>query len=82
MDEKQAAMMKQKGDDNNPFKWLAILNAYAEKGELPNKDKEEVKMESITASDITAVLNKILDDAKRRDIVVKSIPEEKRVWKH
>ncbi len=82
LDEKQKAMMKQGNDDNNPFKWLAILNAYAENGELPNENREEVKMESITADDVTAVLNKILDNAKRRDIVVKSIPEEKRVWKH
>ncbi|MBS9766384.1 MAG: insulinase family protein [Flavobacteriaceae bacterium] len=84
LDEKQAEMMtKGAGNDtDNPFQWLAILNAYAEKGELPNKNKEKVKSESITFNDVVAVLNKILDNAKHRDIVIKSIPEEKREWKH
>ena len=46
------------------------------------KQKDEVKIADVTASDVAAVLKKLLNEGKRRDIVVKSIAPEDKKWEH
>ena len=36
----------------------------------------------ITVSDLSAILKKLLDEGKRRDIVVKSLAPEDKKWEH
>ena len=66
--------------------WIALLNAYAETGKVPDLTKkapgQEVKVSAVTAQDLSALLKKLLDEGKRRDIVVKSIAPEAKTWEH
>ena len=67
--------------------WIALLNAYAETGKAPDLTKkgatsQEVKVSAITAQDLSSLLKKLLDEGKRRDIVVKSIAPEAKQWEH
>lgn len=74
------------GDELGLGSWIALLSAYAETGKTPdpkaNKAKNEVRIADITAKDVSAVLSKLLDGAKRRDIVVKSLAPEDKKWEH
>ena len=56
-------------------------------GKAPNLSKkgtplESVKISAVTAQDLSALLKKLLDEGKRRDIVVKSIAPEAKTWEH
>ena len=42
------------------------------------KRKDEVSIADITVSDLSAILKKLLDEGKRRDIVVKSLAPKTR----
>jgi len=41
-----------------------------------------VSIADITVSDLSALLRKLLEQGKRRDIVVKSLAPEDRKWEH
>ena len=77
---------KQLGDKLGLDVWIALLSSYAETGVVPSmkaqKQKDEVKIADVTASDVAAVLKKLLNEGKRRDIVVKSIAPEDKKWEH
>ena len=67
--------------------WIALLNAYAETGKAPDLSKktttgQEVKVSEVTAQDVSSLLKKLLDEGKRRDIVVKSLAPEAKTWEH
>lgn len=68
----------------DPIVWLGILNLYAEQGdgwnEANRKTGNEFLVEQITRTELAETLKHILDGAKKRDIVVKSVPLEKRHW--
>lgn len=70
--------------DADPLIWLMLVNAYIENSELPNSERETEAelLEGITAEDIVAVAQKVLTDAKHREIVVKSTPIENIEWVH
>lgn len=83
----EAQRDKQAGDKLGLGVWIALLSSYAETGVLPSlqggkKTQGEVKVADVTASDLSAVLKKLLDTGKRRDIVVKSLAPEARSWEH
>lgn len=65
---------------------IALLNMYMESQHLPEayhvEDTATVSYQEITRDDITAVANRLFDGAKVRDIVLKSLPPERREWKH
>lgn len=69
----------------NPFFWMAVLNAYMESGksdiEEPSQDKDDL-FAQLTIKDVANLAQKILNGAKKRDIMVKAIPAENRVWEH
>ena len=77
---------KQLGDKLGLDVWIALLSSYAETGIVPSmkaqKQKDEVKIADVTASDVASVLKKLLNEGKRRDIVVKSIAPEDKKWEH
>ena len=77
---------KQLGDKLGLDVWIALLSSYAETGVVPSmkaqKQKDEVKIADVTASDVASVLKKLLNEGKRRDIVVKSIAPEDKKWEH
>lgn len=68
--------------------WIALLNAYAETGKAPRPLQEdryrsgESKVSEVTAQDVSSLLKKLLDEGKRRDIVVKSLAPETKTWEH
>ena len=62
-------------EETDPLLWLAILNAYVEGNQLVAKEKlEVVDYRTITRQDVADIINKLLDGAKKREIVVKSKP--------
>ena len=83
----EEAEEKAAGDGMGLGVWIALLNAYAETGKTPDLTKkgatsQEVKVSAITAQDVSSLLKKLLDEGKRRDIVVKSIAPEAKQWEH
>lgn len=83
----EEAEEKAAGDGIGLGVWIALLNAYAETGKAPDLTKkgatsQEVKVSAITAQDVSSLLKKLLDEGKRRDIVVKSIAPEAKQWEH
>lgn len=82
----EAQREKQTGDKLGLGVWIALLSSYAETGVVPSlqgkKPQDEVKVADITAADLSAVLKKLLESGKRRDIVVKSLAPEDRPWEH
>ena len=83
----EEAEEKATGDGMGLGVWIALLNAYAETGKAPDLTKkgatsQEVKVSAITAQDVSSLLKKLLDEGKRRDIVVKSIAPEAKQWEH
>ena len=83
----EEAEEKAAGDGMGLGVWIALLNAYAETGKAPDLTKkgatsQEVKVSAITAQDLSSLLKKLLDEGKRRDIVVKSIAPEAKQWEH
>ena len=82
----EAEREKQAGDKIDLGVWIALLNSYAETGKVPDlkagKRKDEVSIADITVSDLSALLRKLLEQGKRRDIVVKSLAPEDRKWEH
>ena len=83
----EEAEEKAAGDGMGLGVWIALLNAYAETGKAPDRTKkgatsQEVKVSAITAQDVSSLLKKLLDEGKRRDIVVKSIAPEAKQWEH
>ena len=83
----EEAEEKAAGDGMSLGVWIALLNAYAETGKAPDLTKkgatsQEVKVSAITAQDVSSLLKKLLDEGKRRDIVVKSIAPEAKQWEH
>jgi len=82
----EAEREKQAGDKIDLGVWIALLNSYAETGVVPDmkaeKRKDEVSIADITVSDLSAILKKLLDEGKRRDIVVKSLAPEDKKWEH
>ena len=83
----EEAEEKAAGDGIGLGVWIALLNAYAETGKAPDLTKkgatsQEVKVSAITAQDLSSLLKKLLDEGKRRDIVVKSIAPEAKQWEH
>ena len=83
----EEAEEKAVGDSMGLGVWIALLNAYAETGKAPDLTKkgatsQEVKVSAITAQDVSSLLKKLLDEGKRRDIVVKSIAPEAKQWEH
>ena len=83
----EEAEEKAAGDGMGLGVWIALLNAYAETGKAPDLTKkgatsQEVKISAITAQDVSSLLKKLLDEGKRRDIVVKSIAPEAKQWEH
>ena len=62
-------------EETDPLLWLAILNAYVEGNQQIAKEKPEVvDYRTITRQDVADIINKLLDGAKKREIVVKSKP--------
>ena len=83
----EEAEEKAAGDGMGLGVWIALLNAYAETGKAPDLTKkgatsQDVKVSAITAQDLSSLLKKLLDEGKRRDIVVKSIAPEAKQWEH
>ena len=83
----EEAEEKAAGDGMGLGVWIALLNAYAETGKTPDLTKKgatspEVKVSAITAQDLSSLLKKLLDEGKRRDIVVKSLAPEDKKWEH
>ncbi|WP_455109022.1 M16 family metallopeptidase [Porphyromonas sp.] len=82
----EEAEEKAAGNELGLGDWIALLNAYAETGKAPDLSKkapgQEVKVSAVTAQDLSALLKKLLDEGKRRDIVVKSIAPEAKTWEH
>lgn len=82
----EEAEEKAAGNELGLGDWIALLNAYAETGKVPDLSKkapgQEVKVAAVTAQDLSALLKKLLDEGKRRDIVVKSIAPEAKTWEH
>nr|WP_314661398.1 insulinase family protein [uncultured Porphyromonas sp.] len=82
----EEAEEKAAGNELGLGDWIALLNAYAETGKVPDLSKkapgQEVKVSAVTAQDLSALLKKLLDEGKRRDIVVKSIAPEAKTWEH
>nr|WP_314439344.1 insulinase family protein [uncultured Porphyromonas sp.] len=82
----EEAEEKAAGNELGLGDWIALLNAYAETGKVPNLSKkapgQKVKVSAVTAQDLSALLKKFLDEGKRRDIVVKSIAPEAKTWEH
>ena len=83
----EEAEEKAAGDGMGLGVWIALLNAYAETGKAPDLTKrgatsQEVKVSAITAQDLSSLLKKLLDEGKRRDIVVKSLAPEAKTWEH
>ena len=83
----EEAEEKAAGDGMGLGVWIALLNAYAETGKAPDLTKkgatsQEVKVSAITAQDLSSLLKKLLDEGKRRGIVVKSIAPEAKQWEH
>ena len=82
----EEAEEKAAGNELGLGDWIALLNAYAETGKAPDLSKkapgQEVKVSAVTAQDLSALLKKLLDEGKRRDIVVKSIAPEEKTWEH
>ena len=82
----EEAEEKTAGNELGLSDWIALLNAYAETGKAPDLSKkapgQEVKVSAVTAQDLSALLKKLLDEGKRRDIVVKSIAPEAKTWEH
>ncbi len=69
---------------NDPMLWLAILNSYAEQGDAWNisdaKIKTDFSIGKVTRMELAEIFKKILDGAKKRDIVVKSNPLTNSHW--
>ncbi len=69
---------------NDPMLWLAILNSYAEQGDSWNisdaKIKTDFSIGNVTRMELAEIFKKILDGAKKRDIVVKSNPLTNSHW--
>lgn len=83
--EAMAVKSKESEAQANPMMWLAILNAYAENRDILNDDEKtpnDDPIESLTSADVSSIAQKLIDGAKRRDIVVKSIAPEEKSWKH
>ena len=82
----EEAEEKAAGNELGLGDWIALLNAYAETGKVPDLSKkapgQEVKVSTVTAQDLSALLKKLLDEGKHRDIVVKSIAPEAKTWEH
>ena len=82
----EEAEEKAAGNELGLGDWIALLNAYAETGKAPDLSKkapgQEVKVSAVTAQDLSSLLKKLLDEGKRRDIVVKSIAPEAKTWEH
>lgn len=61
----------------NPLLWLVILNSYMENGVMPDL-KEELSpdyVEKITRDDVIRAAKKLMEGAKKREIVVKAIAQ-------
>lgn len=84
--EKQQEVAGLDNEETNPGFWLVVLNAYVEESKLPDTGDKQVAEDDafsqLTRADVAAVVRKILDGAKKRDITVKSIPVENRDWEH
>lgn len=82
--EAEERMAEQDGDrtENDPMLWLALLNSYAENGKVPDNGKTagDISYANLTPKDVSSLLNKILDGAKKRDITVKSLPATNGVY--
>lgn len=61
---------------------LAALNIYAETGEIPNLEKQndEYNAKDITTQNVTTLAEKIINNARFRDITIKSLPQHKHNW--
>ncbi|MFQ7114534.1 hypothetical protein [Hallella bergensis] len=61
---------------SDPMLWMGALNVYAEQGHVPNlTDNSEASVyEHLTPEQVAAVANKVLEGARHRDIVVRSLP--------
>lgn len=73
--EQKAQAATDNQEETDPILWLAILNAYVEGNQDVTKEKPEVvDYRTITRKDVADVISKLLDGAKKREIVVKSKP--------
>ena len=78
------------GDDeslqNHPLMWMARLNYLAEEGKMEEISETAKKgpvksiFETVTPEDVTVVANKVMQDARYREFIVKSLPHENRQW--
>lgn len=61
----------------NPLLWIVLLNTYVETGEVPSikSDFSSEDIEKISKEDVINLSKKIMDGAKKRDIVVKSFKQ-------
>ena len=61
---------------SDPMLWMGALNVYAEQGQVPNlADNSEASVyEHLTPEQVAAVATKVLEGARHRDIVVRSLP--------
>ncbi|MDO4771518.1 pitrilysin family protein [Porphyromonas sp.] len=61
----------------NPLLWLVILNSYVEDGVLPDlkADFSPEHVENVTRNDVINAGKKLMDGAKKREIVVKAIAQ-------
>ena len=77
VDEEQSGAASQSNSD--PSVWMALLNIYAETGnELsPNDNAASAPVfKTLTPQDITAVVMKVMTNAKQREIIVKPAAQE------
>lgn len=74
--ERRQADRKRDKEMADPLSWLALLNAYAENGKVTQAEVNtpDAPDEDLTKKDISALMDKLLKDAKKRDITVKSLP--------
>lgn len=59
----------------NPLLWLVLLNSYVETGTMPDLKAEFASdnIEKITRDDVLSAAKKLMDGAKKREIVVKAV---------
>ena len=71
---------------NHPLMWMARLNYLAEEGKMEDSSEEAKKrpvqsvFETVTSEDVTAIANKVMQNARYREFTVKSLPQENRQW--
>lgn len=71
---------------NHPLMWMARLNYLAEEGKMEDSSEKAKKrtvqsvFETVTPEDVTAIANKVMQNARYREFTVKSLPQENRQW--